>query len=46
VSDAFASAATRTGLVAVVFVVAGFLMSTRLPDIRYADKPPAATPPD
>ncbi|MGA7270322.1 MAG: DHA2 family efflux MFS transporter permease subunit [Acidimicrobiia bacterium] len=40
VSDAFASAARTTGLAAVVFVVAGFLLSLRLPDIRYADKPP------
>lgn len=40
VSDAFASAARTTGLVAVGFVVAGFLISLRLPDIRYADKPP------
>ena len=46
VSDAFASAATTTGLVAVVFVVAGFVLSTRLPDIRYADKPIAVTEPD
>lgn len=37
VSGAFASAATNTGLVAVVFVVAGFLLSTRLPDVRYED---------
>ena len=38
VSDAFASAARTTGLVAVVFVIAGFLLSTRLPDIRYGDR--------
>jgi EmrB/QacA subfamily drug resistance transporter len=35
VSDAFASAARTTGLVAVAFVAGGFLLSTRLPDIRY-----------
>ena len=35
VSDAFASAARSTGLVAVLFVTGGFLLSTRLPDIRY-----------
>ena len=35
VSDAFASAARTTGLVAVLFVTGGFLLSTRLPDIRY-----------
>ena len=39
VSNAFADAATTTGLVAVVFVLAGFFLSLRLPDIRYADKP-------
>ncbi|MGA7281718.1 MAG: DHA2 family efflux MFS transporter permease subunit [Acidimicrobiia bacterium] len=39
VSEAFASAATTTGLVAVAFVLAGFGLSLRLPDIRYADKP-------
>lgn len=39
VSGAFADAATTTGLVAVAFVLAGFLLSLRLPDIRYADKP-------
>lgn len=44
ISDAFASAATTTGLVAVVFVVAGFILSTRLPDIRYADKPAKPSP--
>jgi EmrB/QacA subfamily drug resistance transporter len=40
VSNAFASAARRTGFVAVIFVVAGFVMSLRLPDIRYADALP------
>jgi EmrB/QacA subfamily drug resistance transporter len=39
VSGAFADAATKTGLVAVAFVLAGFFLSLRLPDIRYADKP-------
>jgi EmrB/QacA subfamily drug resistance transporter len=39
VSEAFADAATATGLVAVAFVLAGFLLSLKLPDIRYADKP-------
>jgi EmrB/QacA subfamily drug resistance transporter len=43
VSDAFAGAARTTGLTAVVFVVGGFLLSTRLPDIRYEDRAPAAT---
>lgn len=38
VSEAFASAARTTGFVAVVFVSMGFLLSTRLPDIRYADR--------
>lgn len=38
VSNAFASAARATGLVAAAFVVTGFLISLRLPDIRYADK--------
>ncbi len=42
VSDAFANAATTTGLVAVAFVLAGFFLSLRLPDIRYADKPSGA----
>lgn len=37
VSEAFANAATKTGLVAVVFVLAGFILSTRLPDVRYED---------
>lgn len=40
VSEAFSTAATRTGFVAVVFVVAGFLISLRLPDIRYTDGAP------
>jgi EmrB/QacA subfamily drug resistance transporter len=35
VSAAFADAARTTALVAVVFVVIGFLLSTRLPDLRY-----------
>jgi len=39
VSEAFADAATTTGLVAVAFVLAGFILSLRLPDIRYADQP-------
>ena len=37
VSDAFTGAATRTGLVAAGFVIIGFLLSLRLPDIRYSD---------
>lgn len=37
VSEAFADAATRTGFVAAAFVLAGFAMSLRLPDVRYAD---------
>jgi hypothetical protein len=45
VSDAFASAARATGLVAVGFVFLGFLLSTQLPDVRYADRT-AANPPD
>jgi MFS family permease len=40
VSEAFASAATRTGLVAAAFVLAGLAMSLRLPDVRYADAEP------
>jgi MFS family permease len=39
ISEAFADAATTTGLVAVVFVLAGFVLSLRLPDIRYTDRP-------
>ena len=42
VSQAFADAARTTGLVAVAFVVAGFLLSLWLPDIRYADEPLAS----
>ena len=42
VSEAFADAATRTGFVAAAFVLAGFIMSLRLPDVRYADE--AAAP--
>ena len=38
VSEAFASAAQTTGFVAVAFVFLGFLLSTQLPDIRYADR--------
>lgn len=37
ISIAFSDAARTTGLVAVLFVFAGFLMSTRLPDIRYVE---------
>lgn len=37
VAEGFAGAATTTGLVAVLFVVGGFFLSLRLPDIRYAD---------
>ncbi len=37
ISDAFANAARTTAFVAVAFVLGGFLMSLRLPDIRYAD---------
>jgi predicted MFS family arabinose efflux permease len=44
VSEAFANAATTTGLVAVAFVLAGFFLSLRLPDIRYADKPSDSAP--
>jgi MFS family permease len=40
VSEAFAAAATRTGFVAAAFVIAGFAMSLRLPDVRYADAEP------
>jgi EmrB/QacA subfamily drug resistance transporter len=40
VSEAFAAAATRTGLVAAAFVLAGLAMSLRLPDVRYADAEP------
>jgi EmrB/QacA subfamily drug resistance transporter len=43
VSDAFAGAARTTGLTAVIFVVGGFLLSTRLPDIRYQDRGEAPT---
>jgi EmrB/QacA subfamily drug resistance transporter len=39
VGEAFGDAATTTGLFAVAFVLAGFFLSLRLPDIRYADKP-------
>ena len=42
VSQAFADAARKTGLVAVAFVVAGFLLSLWLPDVRYADEPAEA----
>lgn len=45
VSEAFSSAAQRTGFVAVAFVLAGFLLSTRLPDIRYGDREVAGTTP-
>lgn len=38
VSGAFADAARTTALVAVVFVVIGFLLSTRLPDLRYGSE--------
>jgi EmrB/QacA subfamily drug resistance transporter len=37
ISDAFANAARMTAFVAVAFVLGGFLMSLRLPDIRYTD---------
>lgn len=37
ISVAFSDAARTTGLVAVAFVFVGFLMSTRLPDLRYSD---------
>ena len=40
VSQAFADAARTTALVAVVFVLGGFAMSLRLPDIRYTDAAP------
>jgi MFS family permease len=42
VSEAFADAATRTGFVAAAFVLAGFVMSLRLPDVRYADEASAS----
>jgi hypothetical protein len=45
VAEAFASAAQTTGFVAVGFVFLGFLLSTQLPDVRYADRA-AAQPPD
>jgi EmrB/QacA subfamily drug resistance transporter len=38
VSEAFADAARTTALVAVSFVAAGFVLSTRLPDLRYGEK--------
>jgi len=46
ISDAFSSAATRTGFVAAGFVFVGFLLSLRLPDIRYADSEAAPPRPE
>jgi EmrB/QacA subfamily drug resistance transporter len=40
VSDAFASAARKTGLTAVIFVLIGFFVSLALPDVRYASGAP------
>jgi predicted MFS family arabinose efflux permease len=37
ISDAFSNSATRTGFIAAAFVMVGFVISLRLPDIRYAD---------